>query len=212
MKNHGKFDGDPYKSTFKRVTILKNGISWTGYSKAKDVRYYDGESNEWKTTEKNEKLDKIGLICNWILREYKNGYLQMNHPHKTELDRMEFSFHSPMGSLQYLPIVTLYYTFPDWDNSIWFGTGQYAEFEQWISRFYQLVKLNSTYEEMHRVLFFAREAKQDNKPARDPFNMKNKRFSTMNDLNLYCTSLKLHYPIGEIMHFYNQYKAKYFNQ
>lgn len=208
-----KFDGDPYNSTYRRITWFKNGKNLDGYSKAKDGRFFKAETNEWITVRKDEKNDKLGLLCNWILREYKNGYLQMNHPHKTELDRMELYIHSPMGSLQYLPVVTLYYTFADWDNSVWFGKAQHAEFVQWIARFYSLIKMGETYETMHRLLFFERESKRTPPGTRrDPFSIATHRFSTMNDLNAYCASLKDQHPRGEIMHFYNQYKAKYFVQ
>jgi hypothetical protein len=210
-KEKKNFDGDPLGSTYMRITYLKNGIIWKGYSKEKDIKYFDKESNQWITKVKNEKHDKMGLLCNWILREYKNGYLQINHPHKSELDRMEFYWHSPFGSLQYLPIVTLYYTFPDWDNSAWYGRKEFEEFEKWISRFYKLIKMQSSYDEMHRLLFYQREAKLQNKSARDPFSTKHKRFSTVEDLNAFCSTLRDLHPRGEIMHFYNEYKAKYFN-
>ncbi len=210
-KQRNSFDGDPFKSTFKRITYLKNGYTFVGYSKAKDLKYFDKDSNEWITKEKSEKKDKIGLICNWILREYKNGYLQINHPHKTETDRIEFSMHSPLGSLQYLPIVTLYYTFPDWANSVWFGKKEFEEFEKWIAKFYRLIKMQSPYDEMHRLLFYGRETNSQNKEARDTFSTKHRRFSTIEDLNAYCATLRDEYARGEIMHFYNEYKAKYFN-
>lgn len=180
---------DKTHSTFIRIIYLKNGYTLTGYS---------------KKVGRNERRDKIDLLTNWILRDFRNGYLDKNttNPRITPLDRIEYSMQVD-GRVE--SIVNLYYDYPDWVGTRWTTNKKFYSF---ITRFYDMVvKQRSSSEILNRLEVRTRATKFDPLDASIP------RFSSMRDLNACVSRLKSEGDLPEeaIDGFYRKYKEKYFN-
>jgi hypothetical protein len=108
---------DKANSTYMRIIYLSNGVNLTGYSK----KYMQ-----------NERRDKIDLLTNWMLRDFKNGYLDKRTSNQkiTTLDHIEYFIKQ---NDSYHPIINLYYDFPEWINHKWMDQKKFFYF---IKRFY----------------------------------------------------------------------------
>jgi hypothetical protein len=179
---------DKINSTFIRIIYLKNGYTLTGYS---------------KKVGRNERRDKIDLLTNWILRDFKNGYLDRStdNPRITPLDRIEYAMQLN-GKID--PIVNLYYDYPDWVGIKWMSN---KKFQSFITRFYDMVLKQVTPSEIVNRLEVRTRA-----PRFDPLDTSIPRFTSMRDLNSCVSRLKSDgdFPDEAINNFYRSYKEKYF--
>jgi hypothetical protein len=179
---------DKKNSTFVRTIYLKNGYTFTGYS---------------KKFGRNERRDKIDLLTNWILRDLRNGYLDRNTTRLeiTELDRIEYLF---QANDRTEPIINLYYDFPDWVGSRWMGNKKLHSF---INRLYDMLSKGRSPEEILNSLEVRTRA-----PKFDPLDVSMPRFSSMRDLNACVFRLRSegNLPEEAIDNFYRKYKEKYF--
>ena len=178
---------DKTHSTYMRIIYLSNGKSLTGYSK----KYMQ-----------NERQDKIDLLTNWILRDFKNGYLDRNttNPKVTAVDRIEF-FIKHNGD--YHPIINLYYDFPEWINQKWVDQKKFIYF---IQRFYSMIRQGLAVNQIVNALEVRTRAS-----SKDPFDLTTPRFLGMADLNAYVLRLRNESSLEKeaIENFYRKYVEKY---
>ena len=178
---------DKTNSTYMRIIYLKNGYTLTGYSK----KYLQ-----------NERIDKIDLLTNWILRDFKNGYLDKKTANTkiTELDRIEY-FIKQNGT--YSPVINLYYDFPEWVNLKWAEQRKFAAF---INKLYNMIRRNTGVSEIVNALEIRTRSS-----ARDPLDISTARFMGLPDLNAYVHKLISEGNLeGEaIENFYRKYKEKF---
>src|SRR6478609_1004442 len=94
---------DKTNSTYMRIIYLRNGYTLTGYSK----KYLQ-----------SERRDKIDLLTNWILRDFKAGYLDKAtlNPKITPVNRIEYFI---KYQNEYQPVINLDYEGPEWINPKW---------------------------------------------------------------------------------------------
>jgi hypothetical protein len=181
---------DKANSTYMRIIYLSNGVSLTGYSK----KY-----------QQNERRDKIDLLTNWILRDFKNGYLdrKTTNPKITVLNHVEYFIKQ---NDTYYPVVNLYYDFPEWVNQKWMDQKKFFYFVQ---RFYQMIRQGLPAPEILNALEVRTRAS-----SKDPFDIGTPRFANMADLNAYVARLRNESDLEEdgIEHFYRKYKEKYFTR
>lgn len=178
---------DRENSTFVRTIYLTNGYTLTGYS---------------KKVGRNERHDKIDLLTNWILRDLKNGYLDKETTRKiTPLDRIEY-YRRNGDNLD--PIINLYYECPDWINTKWLDNKKLVSF---INRLYSLMRKGLNAGAISNELEVRTRA-----PKQDPFDLSQKRFINMIDLNAYVLRLRNQsdLPNEAVDNFYRKYKEKYF--
>jgi hypothetical protein len=181
---------DKANSTYMRVIYLSNGISLVGYSKKYQL---------------NERIDKVELLQNWILRDYKGGYLdrKTTDPKITPLDRIEYFI---KHNETYYPVINLYYDFPEWVNQKWMDNRKFFYF---IKRFYEMIRQGHAPSAIINALEVRTRAS-----AKDPFDLTSMRFPFMPDLNAYVHRLRLEgkYPEEAIENFYRKYIEKYFRK
>jgi hypothetical protein len=181
---------DRANSTYMRVIYLCNGISLVGYSKKYAL---------------NERTDKVELLQNWILRDYKVGYLdrKTTNPKITPLDRIEYLI---KHNETYYPVINLYYEFPEWVNQKWMDNKKFFYF---IKRFYEMIRQG----EMPSTIVNALEIRT-RASSKDPFDLTCMRFPFMPDLNAYAHRLRLEgkYADEAIENFYRKYIEKYFKK
>lgn len=181
---------DKKNSTFMRNIYCCNGYVFTGYSK------------KYKN---NERRDKTDLLTNWILRDFKNGYLdkKTSNPKITEVDRVEYF---QKRSERYEPIVNLYYDFAEWPDQKWMDNKKFFAF---IYRFYDMIRKGIDATAIVNALEVRTRATRF-----DPLYLDTPRFSSMNDLNAYVYKLRQEEKeeIEAIENFYRKYKEKYFTQ
>ena len=181
---------DKVNSTFMRNIYCCNGYVFTGYSK------------KYKN---NERRDKTDLLTNWILRDFKNGYLdkKTTNPKVTEVDRLEYFQNR---NQRFEPVINLHYDFADWPDQRWMDNKKFFCF---ITRFYDMIRKGLDASTIVNALEIRTRA-----PRFDPFHLDAPRFASMNDLNAYV--FKLRHEEKEqpeaIEHFYRKYKDKYFNR
>jgi hypothetical protein len=181
---------DKANSTFMRNIHFANGYVFTGYSK----KYQN-----------NERRDKIDLLTNWILRDFKNGYLDKNsqNPKITETDRIEYFIRK---GTDFVPVINLYYDFAEWPDQSWMDNRKFFSF---IFRFYEMQRKGTPVPSIINALEVRTRA-----PKLDPFFLDTPRFSHINDLNAYVFRLRNEgkFPKEEIENFYRKYKEKYFKK
>jgi len=179
---------DKAHSTFIRIIYLQNGYTLTGYS---------------KKVGRNERRDKVDLLTNWILRDFRNGYLDKNTTNNkiTPIDRIEY--YTKRGE-SIDPIFNLYYDFPEWINTKWLENKKLVSF---INRFYSLLRKGNNPSAIVNELEVRTRA-----PKQDPLDVSVRRFSSMIDLNTYIIHLRSasDIPTEAINHFYNKYKETHF--
>lgn len=179
---------DRKESTFVRSIHLETGVSLTGYS---------------KKVGRNERRDKTDLLTNWILRDYKNGYLDRKTTRSIDrLDRIEY--YKKIDN-DYELVIILHYTFADWGRSRWITNKKFFSF---INRFYSMIEMGRSISEIVNALEVRTKAS-----PQDPLDISVCRFPTMRDLNAYVVYLKTEtdIPHDAIDSFYEKYKQKYFN-
>ncbi len=181
---------DKANSTFMRQIYCCNGYAFTGYSK------------KYKN---NERRDKTDLLTNWILRDFKNGYLdkKTTNPKITEVDRVEYF---QKRNERYEPIVNLYYDFAEWPDQKWMDNKKFFAF---IYRFYDMIRKGIDATAIVNALEVRTRA-----PRFDPLYLEAPRFGSMNDLNAYVYKLRQDgkEEIEAIENFYRKYKEKYFTK
>lgn len=181
---------DKANSTYMRVIYLKNGYTLMGYS---------------KKCFRNERKDKIDLLTNWILRDLKSGYLNEKtaRPGITPTERIEYFLYRNQS---YEPVISLYYSFPEWTNTRWMDQKKFFVF---IHRFYDMLRKNVSVPEIVNALEVRTRAQ-----SQDLLDYSRPRFSTIPDLNAYIKKLKEDSDLSDeaIEHFYREYKQKYFNK
>jgi hypothetical protein len=186
MKNEPVWDKT--HSTYLRIIYLKNGYTLTGYS---------------KKVGRNERINKVDLLTNWILRDFKNGYLDKatTNPRITPVDRIEY--YTKKGDA-YEPIVWLYYDYANWINPKWTENRKLVAF---IERLYFLIQKGKDAAAISNELEIRTRA-----PKQDPLDISIKRFLNLNALNAYMIHLRSEsdLPQESIDHFYRKYKEKYF--
>jgi hypothetical protein len=180
---------DKANSTFMRLIVLLNGVTLTGYS---------------KKVARNERNDKIDLLTNWILRDFKNGYLNRRTKNEkiTQLDYIDYY---KKTDNDYEPIIKLTYTHPEWLNPQWMENRKLYVF---INRFYDFIEKGKD----ESFIINALEVKSRTAPQ-DPFNISFVRFTSIRDLNAYVDKLKNQNDLSmeAIEHFYRAYCAKHFS-
>jgi hypothetical protein len=180
---------DKANSTFMRLIVLLNGVTLTGYS---------------KKVARNERNDKIDLLTNWILRDFKNGYLNRRTKNEkiTQLDYIDYY---KKTDNDYEPIIKLTYTHPEWLNPQWMENRKLYVF---INRFYDFIEKGKD----ESFIINALEVKSRTAPQ-DPFNISLVRFTSIRDLNAYVDKLKNQNDLSmeAIEHFYRAYCAKHFS-
>jgi hypothetical protein len=188
-KNRGPV-WDRAHSTYMRIIYLRNGYSFTGYSK----KY-----------QQNERRDKVDLLTNWILRDLKNGYLDKKTTNDkiTPLDRIEYF---RKENENYFPVINLYYDFPEWVNPKWM---EHRKFFLFVSRLYSMLQKNVSVSEITNALEVRTRAS-----AKDPFDISFPRFVNMHDLSAYIMRLKSETDLESeaIDNFYRKYIEKYFQK
>ena len=181
---------DKAHSTFMRNIYCCNGYTFTGYSK----KYTN-----------NERRDKTDLLTNWILRDFKNGYLdkKTTNPKITEIDRVEYF---QKRNERYEPIVNLYYDFAEWPDQKWMDNKKFFAF---IYRFYDMIRKGVDATAIVNALEIRTRASRF-----DPLYLEAPRFGSMNDLNAYVYKLRQEgkEEIEAVENFYRKYKEKYFTQ
>jgi hypothetical protein len=180
---------DKANSTYMRLIVLANGVTLTGYS---------------KKVARNERNDKTDLLTNWILRDYKNGYL--NRRTKNEkITQLEYIDYFKQTDSEYEPIIKLTYTHPEWLNPQWMENRKLYVF---INRFYDFIHKGKD----ESFIINALEVRSRT-ALQDPFNLTFNRFSTIRDLNAYIDKLTNQKDLSReaIQHFYRSYMEKYFN-
>lgn len=180
---------DKLNSTFIRIIYLKNGYTLTGYS---------------KKVGRNERRDKVDLLTNWILRDFRNGYLDKNTLNSkiTPLDNIYYSIQVE-GRIE--PVIELFYDYPNWINLKWSSNKKFFAF---ITRFYDMVHRQVPPSEIVNRLEVRTRAERF-----DPLDTSTPRLSSMRDLNACVTRLRTegNYSEEAIEAFYRKYKEKYFN-
>jgi len=180
---------DKANSTFMRLIVLSNGVTLTGYS---------------KKVARNERNDKTDLLTNWILRDYKNGYLNRRTKNEkiTQLDYIDYY---KKTDNEYEPIIKLTYTHPEWLNPQWMENRKLYVF---INRFYDFIEKGKD----ESFIINALEVRSRT-ALQDPFNLSFVRFTSIRDLNAYVDKLKNQKDLSmeAIEHFYRAYCAKYFS-
>lgn len=178
---------DKANSTFMRLIVLSNGVTLTGYS---------------KKVARNERNDKTDLLTNWILRDYKNGYLNMrtNNEKITQLNYIDY-FKKIDNDFE--PIIKLTYTHPEWLSPTWMENRKLYVF---INRFYDLILKGKD----ESFIINALEVRSRTS-LQDPFNLSFFRFTSIRDLNAYVNKLKNQNDLSmeAIEHFYREYTKKY---
>lgn len=191
-KNNGnaftKSKWDPLHSTFAQRILFSNGNELTGYSKRMNFA---------------EKKDKLGVICNMILRDYRYGYLDEQNRAKDPIEYIEF-YHLEISRMDPPRMVRLYYNFFEFDfNYVNWKDGHFAH---WLEKFYKMIEEKRSIDAMWNALYF--------KPRRtaneDPLSL-NKVFTNAGHLANYCVWLieKNIRPKGEVEHFYKKYMEKF---
>lgn len=181
---------DKANSTYMRLINLENGVTLTGYS---------------KKVGRNERKDKIDLLTNWILRDFKSGYLNKRTTNGkiTTLDKIDY--YSKIHN-QYEPVITLTYNHPEWVNPKWM---EIRKFYVFIQRFYDFIYSNRD----ESFIINALEVRTRTH-AIDPLDLSVFRFATVRDLNSFTDRLKQQqeFPQEAIEHFYREYLNKYQNK
>ena len=181
---------DKANSTYMRIIYLENGYTLTGYS---------------KKFLQSERRDKIDLLTNWILRDFKNGYLDKAtlNPKITPVNRVEYFIKQQN---EYYSVINLYYEGPDWINPKWLDQKKFYAF---ITKFYAMVRRNLAVSEIVNALEVRSRAS-----SKDPFDISIPRFPNKPDLDAYMQRL-LNDPNMEreaIENFYRKYNEKYFKR
>lgn len=178
---------DKAHSTYMRIIYLKNGYTFTGYS---------------KKVGRNERRDKVDLLTNWILRDLKAGYLDKHttNPKITPVDRIEYFL--KRGDA-HEPVVNLYYDFPEWINSKWMDNKKFFAF---VNRFYSMLRSQASPTTIANALEIRTRA-----AAQDPLDISTPRFASMPDLNAYIYRLRNETDLSSeaVDNFYRKYKEKY---
>lgn len=146
----------------------------------------------------NERNDKDALLTNWILRMYRDGYLDPKNTSKDAIDFIEYYQNTqPEPTL----IIRLYYTYPEW-NPAYLSNKRLVNF---INRFYDGIEKGHTATEIYNRLYIRSHSREA-----DPLDLSTMRFSNERHLSNYCAKLMADgKPQGEVEHFFHQYKEKY---
>lgn len=181
---------DKANSTYMRLIILENGVTLTGYS---------------KKVGRNERKDKIDMLTNWILRDYKSGYLnsKTTNGRITTLDKIDY--YQKVYN-EYEPVITLTYTHPEWINTRWMENKKFYVF---IQRLYDFIYKNKD----ESFIINSLEVRTRSY-TNDPLDLSVFRFASIRDLNAFTDRLKKQqdYPNEAIAHFYREYLNKYQNR
>ncbi|MEP0366866.1 MAG: hypothetical protein ABJN36_11395 [Cyclobacteriaceae bacterium] len=186
--NYG--DWDKIGSTYKQIIVFTSGKALVGFSKK--IGFH-------------ERNDKIDLLTNWILRMYRDGYLNMKNPTRTEIDRIEY-----YNNLNGQHLMNLRYEYPEvLCDDINLNNEYYKKLRVFINKFYDKVGTGVADHEIYRQLYVkTRKGKITN----DLISIDQKRFENKDQLNLYARDLinirKM--PFGEVEHFVRKYCQKHF--
>lgn len=183
---------DPLNSTFGRIIYFQGGKKLTGYSKKAKFP---------------EPRDKIGMLTNWILRDYYHGYLDRNNTTKSQIEFTEI-YHLPPNRTDPPVMIRLYYDFPEYGYNY---LGWDKELDQWINRFYKLIEEGRSREDIFQALI---KNLRGNKQYEDPLRLECGRFKSPGDLSKYCLYLMENNirTKGEVEQFYKTMLEKCFKK
>jgi hypothetical protein len=184
FKNSQKYDQS--NSTFKQIIYLTNGKFFVGYSKK--LGY-------------NEKVDKVALLKNWILRMYKSGYLnKINIGTQKEIDEIHYFINDHIEA----PLLTLNYSSYEVSNIEWCTSN--FKIIQFLDTFYNYIRTDKEFK-ISRLFDYSKGEKLDK------LKTDTKRFLTHKALYNWIKSEieKKDFTTFELSNFYNSYKIKYFN-
>jgi hypothetical protein len=175
---------DKEGSTFVQRILFANNHEMLGYSRK--IGFH-------------ERNDKDSLLINWILRMYRDGYLD---PTNTNKDKIQFIEYYQNTRPDLTLIFRLHYDYPEW-NPAFFGNKRLVSF---INRFYLLIEKKTPVQEIYRTLYVRSHASET-----DPLDLSTMRFINERHLSTYCTKLIADgkRPQGEVEHFFHQYKQKF---
>ncbi|MDF9795327.1 hypothetical protein OKW21_000590 [Catalinimonas alkaloidigena] len=183
-----KFELAPYdtdNATYMQVIRFLNGKVIPGYSKKVGF---------------DENVDPTNTLTNFILRMYVKGYLR---PSKriTPVKEIEYKLNQP----PYTTIVTCTYKMP-------YLNPEYLRdkrLSKWLSGFYDAIERGQPKEHIERNFH-----RQGRASEVDKLDSNVHAFLNPRHLLQYCIELieKNEYPIGHIIHFYQNCKNKYFSR
>jgi hypothetical protein len=179
---------DKDNSTFiQRIVFYHNQREMMGYSKK--INFH-------------ERNDKDALLINWILRMYRDGYLD---PKNTRIDSIEYIEYYRNTKPHPTLIFRLFYKYPEW-NPEFLGNIRLVNF---INRFYDMVDKGKTVDEICKALYVSNYSK-----AVDPLDLSTKRFMNERDLTNYCSELitKNKAEQGAVTNFFHKYKEKFLSK
>jgi hypothetical protein len=180
---------DPMHSTFAQKIHFKNGNELSGYSKRLGF---------------SERQDKLALLCNMILRDYRYGYLDRFNNSRDPIDHIEM-YHLAVDRQNPPRMVKLYYTFAEFEHG--YIDHEKGQFNTWLTKFYKTIEDKRSIDDIWNACYF----KPLKKSESDPLDLKTRRFSNLNHLNNYCLYL-IENDIrskGEVELFYKKYIEKW---
>ncbi|MCR9252078.1 MAG: hypothetical protein NXI20_16755 [bacterium] len=181
-KHYKSAPWDSQNSTFKSVIYFRNGKTIPGYSKRQGFQ---------------EVANKQALVQNWVLRLYRDGYLDNQNARVDEVECIEFSVRSKGD---YTHAFTLYQTYVEWNPDF------YRDYlNDFFSNFYSLKRDRK---DPYELLYISTKSKKA-----DPLDLSRHRFYTTIDLKNHCIRLieSNIRALGEVRNFYIKYSQKYFN-
>lgn len=178
---------DSVNSTYKQIIHFQNGKSIDGYSK----RIGFDEV-------KNHQL----LLQNWILRSFKDGYLNSGSGQVDPVICIEYFFRST--DQRFIHAFTLYQDYFEWNPD------HYREYlDQFFVKFYGLKQAGKN---PYQILYSNHRSKR---PC--PLSLDTKRFTNKDSLKQHCIRIMLDdsFAKGKVIDFFIQYSNRHldgFNQ
>ena len=180
-KHYNNSGWDANNSTYMQRIILKNEKTLTGFSKRIGF---------------SEAKNKRKVIQNWILRSFRDGYLDEDNSRRDSAICIEYYWKNDVKVWELAFIVYQ-------NRVVWESSWQNKDFEKFMYRFFELKKQKiSPYEKLY--------SSAKSKPS-NPLDLSKFRHRRLEDFRNYCIDLlrKNVVPLGEIKHFYIQYVNKY---
>lgn len=182
-------DWDKTGSTYKQIIVFSSGKVLVGFSKRMGF---------------HERNDKIDLLTNWILRMYRDGYLEKNNQNKTDIDRIEYYI-----NFRGQHLMNLYYKYPEYMLDDLIIENEYKKLVIFLKKFYDMIDKGIQADEIYRKLY---TKNRSSSATHDHLSLDKKRFDTLEHLRRYANDLKLERirPPGEVDHFVIKYCEKFF--
>lgn len=166
---------DPINSTYKQEIYFANGKKIDGYSCREGFE---------------EVRDKKKLLINWVLRNYKAGYLDKE---SEKVARKIDMFWLPEGQTPVL-IVSIKPTHIEWNPS------SYRNYlDNFFTKFFKLIESGKN---PYQILYIKSKS-----PSIQDLDYKIKRFFNKKNLRSFCIEQIQHkiHPSGQVKNYYQQY-------